>query len=52
MPFQSEKQRRWMWANDPEMARRWTDKYGSKPVGKLKAKKKRKRKRAKLKSKK
>ena len=23
MPFKSEAQRRWMWANDPEMARRW-----------------------------
>lgn len=23
MPFKSEKQRRWMWANKPEMARRW-----------------------------
>ena len=26
MPFKSEKQRRWMWANDPEMARKWADK--------------------------
>ena len=25
MPFKSEKQRRWMWANDPEMAQKWTD---------------------------
>lgn len=25
MPFKSEKQRRWMWANNPEMARRWED---------------------------
>lgn len=31
MPFKSEKQRRYMWANEPEIARRWTDKYGSKP---------------------
>jgi len=23
MPFKSEKQRRWMWANEPEMAERW-----------------------------
>ena len=23
MPFKSEKQRRWMWKNNPEMARRW-----------------------------
>lgn len=29
MPFRSEKQRRYMWANHPEIARRWTDKYGS-----------------------
>jgi len=25
MPFKSEKQRKWMWVNDPEMARKWTD---------------------------
>ncbi len=24
MPFKSEKQRRWMWANKPEMAKSWT----------------------------
>lgn len=24
MPFKSEKQRRWMWANKPELARKWT----------------------------
>jgi hypothetical protein len=23
MPFKSERQRRWMWANNPEMAERW-----------------------------
>jgi len=23
MPFKSEKQRRWMWANKPELARKW-----------------------------
>ena len=23
MPFKSEKQRKWMWANDPEMAEKW-----------------------------
>ncbi len=23
MPFKSEKQRKWMWANDPEMAQKW-----------------------------
>ena len=26
MPFKSEKQRRWMWANDPEMAAKWEKK--------------------------
>jgi len=30
MPFTSEKQRRWMWANKPKMARKWAHKYGSK----------------------
>ncbi len=25
-PFQSEKQRRWMWANESEIAKRWTKK--------------------------
>jgi hypothetical protein len=23
MPFKSERQRRWMWANKPAMAKRW-----------------------------
>ena len=32
MPFKSEKQRKWMWANEPKIAREWTDAYGSKPV--------------------
>jgi hypothetical protein len=31
MPFRSEKQRRFMWANKPEIAERWTAEYGSKP---------------------
>lgn len=26
MPFKSEKQRRWMWANKPELARKWAKK--------------------------
>ena len=30
MPFKSEKQRRYLWANEPEIARDWTDTYGSK----------------------
>ena len=29
MPFQSEKQRKYLWANEPEIARDWTDTYGS-----------------------
>jgi hypothetical protein len=31
MPFKSEKQRRYLWLKHPEIAERWTDKYGSKP---------------------
>ena len=30
MPFKSEKQRRYLWANEPEIARDWADTYGSK----------------------
>ena len=29
MPFQSEKQRGYLWANEPEIARDWADTYGS-----------------------
>ena len=29
MPFQSEAQRRYLWANEPEIARDWADTYGS-----------------------
>ena len=29
MPFKSEAQRRYLWANEPEIARNWTDKYGN-----------------------
>jgi len=29
MPFRSAKQRRYLWANEPEIARDWTDTYGS-----------------------
>lgn len=42
MPFKSQKQRAFMWANKPKLAREWTDKYGSKivkAVSKLKTKK-------------
>lgn len=27
MPFVSEKERRWMWANKPKIARRWAHEY-------------------------
>ena len=27
MPFKSEKQRRWLWKNKPEIALKWTNKY-------------------------
>ena len=30
MPFKSKKQRRFMYARHPEIARRWTAKYGAK----------------------
>lgn len=33
MPFKSEKQRRFMFARHPEIAKRWTKKYGSEPRG-------------------
>lgn len=36
MPFRSAKQRRYMWAKHPKIAKRWTAKYGSKPRGKKK----------------
>ncbi len=32
MPFRSIKQRKFMYAKHPEIARKWTDKYGSKIV--------------------
>ena len=31
MPFRSNKQRRWMFANKPKLAKRWARKYGTKP---------------------
>lgn len=37
MPFKSEKQRKYLWANEPEIARDWARKYGNKPKGKRKA---------------
>ena len=38
MPFKSEKQRRYLWKNEPRIAKEWTKAYGSKPVGKKKKK--------------
>lgn len=36
MPFKSESQRKYLYANEPAVARRWTKKYGSKVGGKKK----------------
>lgn len=30
MPFKSEKQRKYLWKNNPKLAQKWADKYGSK----------------------
>lgn len=43
MPFQSEKQRRWMWANNPALARKWSHEYGSTPEDEKPKKKKKKK---------
>jgi len=43
MPFKSEKQRRYLWKNEPKIAREWTKAYGSKPKGKKKKTKRRKK---------
>ncbi len=29
MPFKSEAQRKYLWANHPEIAKRWTNEHGS-----------------------
>ena len=39
MPFKSEKQRKWMWANDPEMAQDWENEEKGKRKKKRKKKK-------------
>ena len=44
MPFKSEKQRRYLWKNEPRIAKEWTKAYGSKPVGKKKKKKRQQKK--------
>lgn len=36
MPFKSEKQRRFLWAKHPEIAKRWTAEYGSAPESRTK----------------
>lgn len=36
MPFASDKQRKLLWAKKPELAKKWTKKYGSKPKRKQK----------------
>ena len=43
MPFKSEKQRRYLWKNEPKIARECTKAYGSKPVKKKKKAKRRKK---------
>ena len=47
MPFKSEKQKRYLFANEPALAKKWADKYGSKPKPKNKAKSTAKRKKRK-----
>lgn len=39
MPFRSEKQRRFMFAVHPSIAKRWAKKYGTKPKPKQKLRK-------------
>ncbi len=34
MPFRSEKQRAYLYANEPEIAKSWTEKHGNKVVKK------------------
>jgi hypothetical protein len=38
MPFKSEKQRKFLWARHPAIAKRWAKKYGSKIVKEKKKK--------------
>ena len=38
MPFRSEKQRKYLFAKEPAIAKKWTKKYGSKIVKKRKKK--------------
>jgi len=41
MPFRSESQRKYLYAKEPTIAKRWTEKYGSKIVKKKKSAKER-----------
>lgn len=43
MPYKSEKQRKYMHAKHPEIAKEWDEKYGGKIVKKKKATKKKRR---------
>ena len=47
MPFKSEKQKRYLFANEPALAKKWADKYGAKPKPHTKAKPTAKRKKRK-----
>ena len=42
MPFKSEKQRRYLFKNHPEIAKKWVKKYGNKPIKKKVINKKKK----------
>jgi len=43
MPFKSDKQKRYLWAKEPEVTRKWTKKYGAKIVAAvIKSKRKKK----------
>ena len=42
MPFESERQRKYLWKNHPKIAKEWAEEYGSKPKKKKKKTKKKK----------
>lgn len=35
MPFKSDKQKKYMFANMPKLAKKWSKKYGKKPLNKV-----------------
>ena len=49
MPFKSQAQRRWMYANEPEMAERWSDHTSDHKSLPEKAKKKKREKKERIK---